>query len=141
MRHVFLLLMALAAASAHAADWLAAQRWQQRLVIVQGHDAESMADAVALHAAGLEERRMALWLLESDRLLWIGGARPACPASIEGPALDTLREALRHAPAAEGLHLFGLDGGLKASRQQPSQLDELIEAVDSMPMRVRELHR
>ena len=139
MKFALALLLGMIAVPAAGSDWLAAQRWQQRLVIVQGLAAEPMTEVLAAQASALEERTMAVWRLEAERLVWIGGAQPVGARVVEGEALEGLRLRLRGAPQAAGLHLFGLDGGLKASRERAGQLEELIQAVDSMPMRVREL--
>jgi len=84
---------------------------------------------------------MAVWGLDDGGLRWIGGSAPSAEASVDEAQLASLRQALERAPTRPGLHLFGLDGGLKASRSRADQLQELIDAVDSMPMRVREVRR
>lgn len=121
-----------------AQDWLQAQRWTQRLVIVDAPLDSALTPAMAASDAALRERRMALWVLDDGGLRWIGGSAPSASARIDEAQLASLRQALERAPTRPGLHLVGLDGGLKASRSRADQLQELIEAVDSMPMRVRE---
>jgi len=122
-----------------AQDWLQTQRWAQRLVIVDAPLEAALTPAMASYDAALRERRMAVWVLDDGGLRWIGGSVPSASADVDEAQLASLRQALARAPARPGLHLFGLDGGLKASRSRADQLQELIEAVDSMPMRVREV--
>lgn len=121
-----------------AQDWLQVQRWTQRLVIVDAPLESAMTPAMAASDAALRERRMALWVLDGGGLRWIGGSAPSAEARVDEAQVASLRQALARAPSRPGLHLFGLDGGLKASRSRADQLQELIEAVDSMPMRARE---
>ncbi|MCG6116778.1 MAG: DUF4174 domain-containing protein [Aquimonas sp.] len=135
----FLCLLSLSAPA--AAEWISAHRWQQRLVVVQGLSSNAVAAALRQHDHALRERRMAVWLLQGEQLGWIGGAEPLAAPPTHGPALDSLRRALRKAPEGSTLYLFGLDGGLKGAVARPEQLVELIQAVDSMPMRAREIRR
>ncbi len=128
----------LVAMPSQAQDWLRQQRWTQRLVIVDAPLESALTPAMAASDAALRERRMAVWMLDDSGLRWIGGSAPSASARIDEAQLASLRQALERAPTRPGLHLFGLDGGLKASRSGAEQLQELIEAVDSMPMRVRE---
>ncbi|ODU45527.1 DUF4174 domain-containing protein [uncultured Aquimonas sp.] len=121
-----------------AQDWLQTQRWAQRLVIVDAPLEAALTPAMASYDAALRERRMAVWVLDDGGLRWIGGSAPSASADVDEAQLASLRQALEGAPMRPGLHLFGLDGGLKASRSRAEQLQELIDAVDSMPMRVRE---
>jgi hypothetical protein len=121
-----------------AQDWLRQQRWTQRLVIVDAPLEAALTPAMASYDDALRERRMAVWMLDDSSLRWIGGSAPSASARVDEAQLAGLRQALARASSRPGLHLFGLDGGLKASRSRADQLQELIEAVDSMPMRVRE---
>jgi hypothetical protein len=121
-----------------AQGWLQAQRWEQRLVIVDAPLEAALTPAMASYDDALRERRMAVWMLDDSGLRWIGGSAPSASARVDEAQLAGLRRALARAASRPGLHLFGLDGGLKASRSRADQLQELIEAVDSMPMRVRE---
>lgn len=121
-----------------AQDWLQAQRWAQRLVIADAPLEAALTPATAASEAALRERRMAVWVLDDGGLRWIGGSAPSASAEVGEAQLASLRQALERAPMRPGLHLFGLDGGLKASRSRADELQDLIEAVDSMPMRVRE---
>lgn len=121
-----------------AHGWLQAQRWEQRLVIVDAPLEAALTPAMASYDDALRERRMAVWMLDDSGLRWIGGSAPSASARVDEAQLAGLRQALERAPTRPGLHLFGLDGGLKASRSRADQLQELIDAVDSMPMRVRE---
>lgn len=123
---------------AAASDWLAAQRWQQRLVVVNAELGPSLATSLELQQNALSERRVSVWQLENDRLRWIGGAKPSAAGEVGGRSLDGLRRTLERVAHAPGLHLFGLDGSLKASREHPDQLGELVDAIDSMPMRRQE---
>lgn len=127
-----------AATPSKAQDWLQAQRWEQRLVIVDAPLEAALRPDLAASEAALRERRMAVWGLDDGGLRWIGGSAPSAGASVDEAQLASLRQALEGAPMRPGLHLFGLDGGLKASQSRADQLQELIDAVDSMPMRVRE---
>lgn len=121
-----------------AQGWLQAQRWEQRLVIVDAPLEAALTPAMASYDDALRERRMAVWMLDDSGLRWIGGSAPSASARVDEAQLAGLRRALARAASRPGLHLLGLDGGLKASRSRADQLQELIEAVDSMPMRVRE---
>lgn len=121
-----------------AQGWLQAQRWEQRLVIVDAPLEAALTPAMASYDDALRERRMAVWMLDDSGLRWIGGSAPSASARVDEAQLAGLWRALARAASRPGLHLFGLDGGLKASRSRADQLQELIEAVDSMPMRVRE---
>lgn len=121
-----------------AQDWLQAQRWEQRLVIVDAPLEAALTPAMASYDDALRERRMAVWTLDDSSLRWIGGSAPSASARVDEAQLASLRQALARAASRPGLHLFGLDGGLKASRSRADQLQELVEAVDSMPMRIRE---
>ena len=128
-------------ASTSSEDWLHAQQWQRRLVIVDAALAPSLEAVLPRYEAALRERRVAVWRWDGDSLDWIGGMPSLGAVEASGPTIVGLRQALDRAPVRPGLHLFGLDGGLKASEAQAEQLQTLIEAVDSMPMRVRELRR
>lgn len=124
--------------AAMAGDWLAAQQWQRRLVVVDEALAPAAEATLVQHAAALRERRMSVWRWDGDSLDWMGGMPALAADEVSGPPTAGLRQALESAPLRPGLHLFGLDGGLKASRGEADQLHALIDAVDSMPMRVRE---
>ncbi|SDD17319.1 DUF4174 domain-containing protein [Aquimonas voraii] len=125
-------------APAMAEDWLAAQQWQRRLIVVDEAIAPATEAPLARQAAALRERRVSVWRWNDPRLEWMGGMPALAEEVASGASTEGLRRALARAPLRPGLHLFGLDGGLKASRGEVDQLSELIDAVDSMPMRVRE---
>jgi hypothetical protein len=124
--------------AAMADDWMAAQQWQRRLVIVDEALAPAAEATLAPHEAALHARRMSVWRWDGESLSWMGGMPALAADEVSGPPTAGLRQALERAPLRPGLHLFGLDGGLKSSRGEVAHLHELIEAVDSMPMRVRE---
>jgi hypothetical protein len=135
--YLFLLLTCLPIAAV-AGDWLAAQQWQRRLVIVDEALAPALEATLAPHAAALRERRMSVWRWDGKSLNWMGGMPALAVGEVSGLSTAGLRQALERAKPRPGLHLFGLDGGLKASRSGVDPLQALIDAVDSMPMRVRE---
>jgi hypothetical protein len=127
-----------------ATRWLDNQQWQQRLIIVTALDEDALArlgDGLSQAQAALRERRLSVWQLQGDRLRWLGGVEALMPAAADADAAAAVRDLLGNRADAPGLHLIGLDGGLKASRTTPEQLSELLDAVDSMPMRLLESRR
>jgi len=133
-------LLMLTASVAKASDWLTAQQWQRRLVLATGFQSPEAAAALSREVerlqAPLEARRISVWGLDDDRLRWLGGAAPVGESTLN-VSTSALRK--RFQLRERNLHLIGLDGGLKAVRPGPDQLQTLIDAVDSMPMRVREI--
>jgi hypothetical protein len=127
-----------------ATSWLDSQQWQRRLIIVTALDEHAwvrLGHSLSAAQAALRERRLSMWQLQGDRLRWLGGAEALVPAAADADAARAVHDLLGDRAEAPGLHLIGLDGGLKASRTTPEQLSELLDVVDSMPMRLREGRR
>lgn len=138
LRGLLFLALACLPTAAAAGDWLSAQQWQRRLVVVDAALAPAAEVLLPQQEAALRERRLSVWRWDGNALSWIGGMPALAADNARGRSTEGLRGALARAPLRPGLHLFGLDGEPKASRGEVAQLRELIEAVDSMPMRVRE---
>lgn len=127
-----------------ASGWLDSQQWQRRLIIVTALNADALVrlgHGLSAAQPALRERRLSVWHLQGDRLRWLGGAEALMPAAAGAEAALEARALLGDRANVPGLHLIGLDGGLKASRAEPEQLPELLDAVDSMPMRLLERRR
>ena len=77
-----------AATPSKAQDWLHAQRWEQRLVIVDAPLEAALRPGLAASEAALRERRMAVWGLDDGGLRWIGGSAPSAGASIDEAQLE-----------------------------------------------------
>ncbi len=129
---------AMALASGAAADELASVRWQYRPLLVftpSGTDARLsrqttwLADA----AEGLAERKLAVYIVEPDRVFTTFGA----PAPDAGAA--SLRRRFRIPDDAFRVVLVGLDGGRKFELDAPVETERLFQVIDGMPMRQREL--
>ncbi|WP_395792088.1 DUF4174 domain-containing protein [Aquimonas sp.] len=139
-----LLVLLLSVNAIAATSWLDSQQWQRRLIIVTALDEHAwvrLEHSLSEAQAALRERRLSVWQLQGDRLRWSGGAEALMPAVAGSDAAGAVRDLLGERAHAPGLHLIGLDGGLKASRTTPEQLSELLDVVDSMPMRLREGRR
>jgi hypothetical protein len=126
-------------ADASAADWLSAQQWQRRLVLAVEVDEAALRSQTGPLNPALIDRRLSVWRLDGDVPVWVAGAAPV--AGSEAAAADAAAIRDRLGIERPGLHLVGLDGGVKAHRSRIEQLDELMDALDSMPMRVREMRR
>ena len=137
-----LLVLLLSLNAIAATSWLDSQQWRRRLIVVTALDEGALVrlgHGLSATQAALRERRLSVWQLQGDHLRWLGGAEALMPAAAD--AAGAVRDLLGERAHAPGLHLIGLDGGLKASRTTPEQLSELLDAVESMPMRLREGRR
>lgn len=130
-------------------------RWDRRIIIAAGTDADAhdrFSAELAAHHAALVERDLAVYRLEGRELV---------PLVENAPSVDTLearvyRELLGlHDPAAAVGHAFeagepydpvefllilvGRDGSVKRRATAPAALVSLIELIDTMPMRQREM--
>ncbi|WMS44170.1 DUF4174 domain-containing protein [Acuticoccus sp. MNP-M23] len=113
-------------------------RWQYRplLVFTPAADNTSLSRQTTILAdnkAGLTPRKIAVYVVEMDRVFTIFGA-PAPDADAK-----RLRRRFRVPDAAFRVVLIGLDGGAKLTRDEALPADELFNTIDAMPMRQREL--
>lgn len=126
------------AANRAGADGLDSVRWQYRPLLVftpsQDHPALGRQSGILADAAdGLADRRMAVYVVERDRVFTTFGT-PAPDAN----ARD-LRRRFRVPDDAFRVILVGLDGTAKLSADEPVAADTLFSTIDAMPMRRREL--
>lgn len=98
------------------ADTLAALRWQARLVVVLGPEAQVARQIADLqtHAEQLAEREVVILT--------------------DGPGADALRD-------GQGFQvlLIGKDGGVKMRSATPVAAEDILSLIDSMPMRQQEM--
>jgi arylsulfatase A len=131
---------------ARDADWpsgaalLDDLRWDRRLLVVQTppSDARRTVQAEAMRARTLEclERDLILVQLVGEELLSFAGS------TYYALDLAPLRERLELPPGGEfAVRLVGKDGTVKLRSDEPLDLDEVLLAIDAMPMRRAELER
>lgn len=120
------------------ADGLASVRWEYRpLLIFTPTDLDKrlsrQTTMLANEAAGLVDRKIAVYIVERDRVFTTFGApAPAARAT-------TLRRRFRIPDDTFRVVLVGLDGGAKYSEDEPISTDRLFAVIDGMPMRRQEL--
>ena len=61
--------------------------------------------------------------------------------ALDRQAADSIRERFAVPPNAFSLILIGKDGGVKLKREDPVDLVEVFELIDSMPMRRNEMQQ
>ncbi|MEM7694827.1 MAG: DUF4174 domain-containing protein [Pseudomonadota bacterium] len=113
-------------------------RWEYRPLLIftpSGTDARLSRQTTRLAdaAAGLTDRRLAVYIVERSRVFTTFGA-PATGVSAKG-----LRRRFRVPDDAFKVVLVGLDGGAKLSVDAPITTQRLFAVIDGMPMRRREL--
>jgi hypothetical protein len=129
--------LAMTATSA-AAEGLDSVRWEYRPLLIFtpqiDHPALGRQSTILAEAtAGLADRRMAVYVVEPERVFTTFGA-PAPDADAEA-----LRRRFRIPDAAFRVILVGLDGGAKLTADEPVSTGTLFSTIDAMPMRQREL--
>lgn len=125
-------------AAALGGDGLGSVRWSYRPLLIftpAGDDPRLSRQTTMLadDSAALAERRMAVYIVEADRVFTTFGA-PAPEAEARA-----LRRRFRIPDDGFRVVLIGLDGGEKLRREMPITTEELFATIDSMPMRRREL--
>ena len=90
-----------------------------------------LADAIR----GVEDRRLAVYVVERDRVFTLYGA----PAP--GIDHDTLRDRFSVPDAQFRVVLIGLDGGAKLTSDEVVPIEKLFGLIDGMPMRQREIRQ
>lgn len=130
--------VALAAPERPAADELGAVRWEYRPLLVFTPDPTDprlsrQTTMLAEAGAGVAERRLAVYIVEMDRVFTTFGA-PAPDAEA-----DTLRRRFRVPDDTFRVVLVGLDGGTKLTVDEPLTMERLFATIDGMPMRRQEL--
>jgi len=125
-------------ANVAAADGLESFRWAYRPLLIftpaPDHPALGRQSTILADAAdGVADRRMAVYVVEDDRVFTTFGA----------PAPDADAGALRRRfdvpDAAFRVILLGLDGKEKLTADEPLSTETLFSTIDAMPMRQREL--
>ncbi|MEM9220963.1 MAG: DUF4174 domain-containing protein [Pseudomonadota bacterium] len=121
-----------------AADGLSSVRWEYRPLLIftpSGEEPLLSRQTTILADLGdeLKERRLAVYIVESDRVYAAYGA----PAP--GARARELRQRFRVPDDQFRVVLVGLDGGAKLSRNAPINAVDLFSTIDAMPMRRREL--
>jgi hypothetical protein len=82
------------------------------------------------HAAAMRERDVTLIEVVGDTVRRDGEALDASAAE--------LRRRQNVDAAVFAVHLIGKDGGTKLRRDKPVEMKEIVDLIDSMPMRQRE---
>lgn len=130
--------MGAAMTTAAAADGLGSVRWEYRPLLLFTPSADhpalgAQSTILADEAGGLEDRRMAVYVVERSRVLATFGA-PAPEADAKA-----LRRRFGVPDDAFRVILVGLDGGAKLVSDTPLPTERLFATIDGMPMRRREL--
>jgi len=117
---------------------LDAVRWQYRPLLLftpTGDTAQLSRQTTILadNAAGLEARRIAVYVVEEASVFTTFGA----PSP--GADAQSLRRRFKVPDDRFRVVLIGLDGGAKLSEDQPISAETLFNTIDAMPMRQREL--
>lgn len=133
------LLMA-ASGTASAAEGLESVRWTYRPLLIFTPSADDprlsrQTTMLAEDPAALEDRRLAVYVVEANRVFTTFGA----PAP--GAEAKALRRYYRIPDDAFRVILVGLDGGEKLREEAPLSMEALFATIDGMPMRRRELRQ
>ncbi len=123
--------------AAMASD-LTGVRWDYRPLLIFTPSADDprlsrQTTLLADDAAGLADRRLAVYVVEMGRVFTTFGA-PDPDADAK-----SLRQRFRVPDATFRVVLIGLDGGAKLTTDEPVGTDTLFDTIDAMPMRRREL--
>lgn len=120
------------------AQGLDSVRWEYRPLLIftpaaNTPDLSRQTTILADETNGLIDRRLAVYIVEQDRVYTSFGA-PAPQADAK-----TLRRAFRVPDDTFRVILIGLDGGAKLTVDGTVSTDRLFGLIDGMPMRRREL--
>lgn len=115
---------------------LADLRWQYRIVLLIADQAND--PALEAQSALLDEARRDL--TERDTLL----ITATTTVEIDGrpsptPTSDALRQAYARNTTGFAIALIGKDGGVKFRSTEPVPTSDILDLIDSMPMRQREM--
>ena len=129
-----LLLATLLAAPASALT-LDDLRWERRLVLAygepEGTEMRRLQALAAERSCAVAERDLAIYRVRAGRGVPLTpGAEP-----LDDPRLETLGSGKR----PFGMVLVGKDGGVKARGTTADALGDLLDRIDAMPMRRREM--
>ncbi len=120
-------------------DILAPYRWQHRIVIVFADDLQKgkAAGFLASVAARQED------FIDRDMLLVTVHPKKALLAdeSLPKEALDALQKKYNADGARFRVVLIGKDGGQKLSRVGETELQDIFDLIDTMPMRRQEMRQ
>ncbi|MEM6846738.1 MAG: DUF4174 domain-containing protein [Pseudomonadota bacterium] len=122
------------------AQGLSGIRWEYRplLLFTPTKTDENLSRQTTLLAdalRGMEERKLAVYVVERDRVFTLYGA----PAP--GIDHDTLRDRFSVPDAQFRVVLIGLDGGAKLTSDEVVPIERLFDLIDGMPMRQREIRQ
>lgn len=124
--------------TAPRADGLESVRWEYRPLLIftpAPENAQLSRQTTILADApdGLEDRRIAVYIVEQNRVYTTFGA----PSP--GADAETLRRRFRIPDDTFRVVLVGLDGVAKLTQDAPLSIDKLFSTIDAMPMRRREM--
>lgn len=110
-------------------------RWpfKHRILIVdvkQDEHVEAIKASLNTNAASLNERRLVVFVMANERV-------HVCP---DQHAPNVSANDLATYANTDSVTLIGLDGGIKAQRQD-LDFEQLFATIDAMPMRRAEMHR
>lgn len=132
----------LAGVSAYATNapfTLAQYQWKNRVLVLSApneddKDLLKQQAELALSPEAFESRDMALVTLMDDAVS-VAGHR-----ELTAEEAATARAALGIRPGSFALRLIGKDGSVKLAAKTATSMKEMYALIDSMPMRLREMH-
>ncbi|MGO4892054.1 DUF4174 domain-containing protein [Flavobacterium sp. W21_SRS_FM6] len=112
-------------------DTLEALAWQNRLILLNGSvlPKETMT-LLATEDAAIAEREIVWFWLDGEQL----------DSNFISPLSITAKQQIRNELISSNVVLIGKDGGIKL-RRQTFTLAEVLQRIDSMPMRQQEMQK
>lgn len=117
-------------------------RWENRILIIQTADKESMeykrqVEEITDSIEELKERRIVLYQIFDRKYRYTDFQKPTNDESWRSFEKSKLRELKKSHPFK--IVLIGLDGGIKLEQTKFLKKEDLFDLIDSMPMRKMEL--
>jgi hypothetical protein len=117
---------------------LKAYQWQNRLILLFApsethHEYRALNDQIQARKSEIDDRDILVF-----RMLESGGVGPSEDRS-KTHVGKSLRERFSIRPGKLTVVLIGKDGGEKLRQEDRFDLEEILELIDTMPMRQREM--